>query len=83
LDAIVIILALILNPRANRRRKRAAELRLVGQEPELTTETSGAGTPLSAALAEKHQSPDVLTPVQYNNTSEADGASIMRPSTIY
>lgn len=43
LDAIVIILAVILNPRANRRRKRAAQLAAAGVDNPVT-ETADAGT---------------------------------------
>jgi len=49
LDAIVIIAAVILNPRANRRRKRTAQLAVAGAD----TETSEAGTPSRVPLAEK------------------------------
>jgi hypothetical protein len=48
LDAVVIILAVILNPRANRRRRRAAELVLAGHEPSLTVETRPVGAVLAA-----------------------------------
>jgi len=52
LDAIVIILALILNPRANRRRKLVAESHAVGQDPSMT-EVSGGSFP--APPVEKRQ----------------------------
>jgi len=53
LDAIVIVLALILNPRANRRRKLAAQLAAANAESTMT-DTPGVGTPSSVPLKEKH-----------------------------
>jgi len=55
-DAVVIVLAMILNPRANRRRKRAAQLAIVGPDNSMT-QIPDAGTSLSIPSTEKDTHP--------------------------